>query len=191
MRAVPRNSLYVSATGSVEQVDQASGVREGLYRLDGKLVPAPSSDPLIPAALAGPVDAITGLDGALSLARPRSQRPPGPPPIGHSVGPCSHWWGEEQSSSFPNPLEPGAPLPWIVCGYTPRQVDSAYRIDELHRRHVTGRHASIAIVGAFESPTIRADAEAFARRYALPPLGRSYRQLEAPGTSRFPRDPAD
>ena len=189
--AVPSNRLFVTASGTVAQVERAFGVDESLYSLNGSLVAAPSADPHIPADLAPSVRAITGLDGAMSLARPRSAKPPGPPPIGHSVGPCSRWWGERQSTHYPNPVQPGRPLPWLICGYTPRQIDAAYRIDQLHRVRLTGRGQRIAIVGAFNSPTIRADAETFSRRYGLPRLGGHYHEVVAPGTERFPRDPAE
>ena len=73
----------------------------------------------------------------MSLARPRSD-PPGPPPIGRSVGPCSRCWGEQQSDKYPNPYEPGRPLPWIVCGYTPSQIASRVRDRPAARsRHLT------------------------------------------------------
>ena len=85
--------------------------------------------------------AITGLDGAMSLARPRSD-PPGPPPIGKSVGPCSRWWGEKQSARTTNPVDPGRPLPWIVCGYTPSQIARAYHVDPLHRLRLAGQAPS-------------------------------------------------
>ena len=51
--SVPRNRLFVTAGGTVSQVERAFGVNEGIYRLDGKLVAAPSNDPHIPRALAG------------------------------------------------------------------------------------------------------------------------------------------
>src|SRR5689334_9208519 len=188
--SVPRNRLFVTAGGTVSQVERAFGVREGMYRLDGKLVAAPSNDPHIPRALAGSVTAITGLDGAMSLARPRSD-PPGPPPIGRSVGPCSRWWGEKQSTTYPNPVDPSRPLPWIVCGYTPSQIADAYNVDTLHRLRLTGKHQRIAIVGAFRSPTIRQDVDTFSRHYHLTTLGHHYSEVVAPGTERYPRDAAE
>jgi subtilase family serine protease len=188
--SVPRNRLFVTAGGTVSQVERAFGVNEGIYRLDGKLVAAPSNDPHIPRALADSVTAITGLDGAMSLARPRSD-PPGPPPIGKSVGPCSRWWGEKQSSAYTNPVDPGRPLPWIVCGYTPSQIASAYHVDTLHRLRLTGKHQRIAIVGAFRSPTIRQDVDTFSRHYHLTTLGHHYSEVVAPGTERYPRDAAE
>ena len=187
--SVPHNRLFVTASGTVGQVEQAFKVNESLYTLDGHLVRGPDAEPRIPAALAGDVQAITGLDGAMALAQPRSTPAP-PPPVGRSVGPCSSYWGEKTSTAFPNPLAPGRPLPWIICGYTPRQISSAYGVDQLHAAGIDGRGRTIAITGAFFSPTIRTDIEAFSNRQGLPKLKSRYRQVVAPGTNRFPHDPS-
>src|SRR5205085_2624842 len=81
--------------------------------------------PRIPVGLASSVAAITGLDNADTLARPQHRTPAPPPPTGRSVGPCSHYWDQRSSSAFPNPFDPGQPLPWLICGYTPAQIASA------------------------------------------------------------------
>ncbi len=190
--AVPRNRLFVTARGSVAQVEQTFQLNENVYRVDGRLINGPSADPIIPTALAGTVMAITGLDGAMALAEPRHGTPAPPPPAGRSVGPCSHYWGQAESTRFPNPYQPGRPLPWIICGYTPSQIASAYGIDRLRQLGLDGRGQTIAITGAFFSPTIRTDFDAFSRHYGLPRLdGRRYREYVAPGTLRYPNDPAE
>jgi len=189
---VPENRLFVTAEGSTTQVEQAFQVNENLYRVDGAEVRAPDRDPTVPGTLAPDVRAITGLDGELSLARPQHTSPAPPPPAGKSVGPCSRWWGDQQSSRFPNPFQPGRALPWLLCGYQPSQIDSAYGIDDLHRHGLLGQGQTIAITGAFFSPTIRQDVDHFSRRFGLPGLhGRGYQQIAAPGTQRFPSDPAE
>jgi subtilase family serine protease len=197
--AVPANRLFVTAEGSVARVEEAFGVRENMYRVEGSALRAPNHDPVVPAAVAPLVSAITGLDGAMTLARPNVDTPP-PPPAGTSVGPCSRFWGQRTSSFFTNPYGQ-APLPWIVCGYQPAQIDSAYGIDRLHAAGLDGRGQTIAITGAFFSPTIRRDVAHFSRRYHLDrshghhhhhrSVGFDYRQIAAPGTQRFPRNPAE
>ena len=188
----PRNNLFVTASGSTAQVEQAFSVNIDLYHLDGHLVRAPDQDPSVPAGLAPDVRAITGLDGAMALTAPShtpaATQPP-PPPAGHSVGPCSRYWGQQTSTAYTNPYRPGAPLPWIPCGYTPSQITSAYHVDALHRLGITGRGQTIAITGAFFSPTIRDDANRFSREFRLPKLTRrNYSEVVAPGTLRYPRD---
>jgi len=186
---VPQNHLFVTASGTVAQVERAFQVNESLYQVSGQTLRAPDANPRIPDDLAASVTAITGLDNAYALARPHVQTPAPPPPIGRSVGPCSHYWGEHTSRSFPNPYAPGTPLPWLICGYTPQQIASAYGIDQLQKQHLDGRGQTIAITGAFFSPTIRADLNRFSRTFHLPHA--NYSEVVAPGSTHFPRDPAD
>jgi subtilase family serine protease len=189
MVAVPKNHLFVTASGSVAQVEQAFNINEALYEVDGHTVRAPQSDPVIPAGLASSVTAITGLDSAYALAEPRTKQAPPPPPTGRSLGPCSQYWGQKTSSAFPNPFAPGQPLPWLICGYTPSQIASAYGIDDLHAQGLDGRGQTIAITGAFFSPTIRSDIQAFSKSFGLPPV--RYSEVVAPGTLRYPKDPGE
>jgi subtilase family serine protease len=189
---VPQNRLFVTASGTVADVEQTFDVTEKMYRIDGADVRAPDADPVVPAAIGADVEAITGLDGSLALATPEHRSPAPPPPAGVSVGPCSHYWGQETSRLFPNPYAPGAPLPWLICGYTPAQIDSAYGVSQMRRAGLDGRGQTIAITGAFFSPTLRKDAGSFSREFGLPRLDhRNYRELVAPGTRRYPRDPAE
>jgi subtilase family serine protease len=185
---VPQNHLFVTAKGTVAQVEHAFTVNEAIYSVDGRLLRAPSADPRVPDSLAGTVTAVTGLDSSYSLAEPRIKAPAPPPPTGTSVGPCSHYWGEHSSTTFPNPFAHGQPLPWLICGYTPSQIASAYGIDRLRSSGLDGRGRTIAITGAFFSPTIRADIDRFSRVFGLPEP--SYREVVAPGTLRYPKDPA-
>jgi subtilase family serine protease len=189
---VPANRAFVTASGTVAQVEATFDVAENMYRIDGTTVRAPSADPAVPKAIAPLVQAITGLDGSLALATPDHRSPAPPPPAGKSVGPCSRYWGERTSRLFPNPYAPRTPLPWLICGYTPEQIDSAYGIDGLRRSGLDGRGQTIAITGAFFSPTLLGDANSFSHEFGLPPLGFwNFRQLTAPGTSRYPKDPAE
>jgi subtilase family serine protease len=185
---VPQNNLFVTAEGTVAQVEQAFSVNESIYSVDGRLLRSPDADPRVPDSLAGTVTAVTGLDSAYSLAAPRTKTPAPPPPTGRSVGPCSHYWGERSSTRFPNPYAHGQPLPWLICGYTPSQIASAYGIDRLRSSGLDGRGRTIAITGAFFSPTIRADINRFSDHFGLPRP--SYREVVAPGTLRYPKDAA-
>jgi len=189
---VPGNRLFVTAAGTVADVERTFAVSENMYRIDGTTVRAPDADPAVPAQIAPYVRAITGLDGSLALATPEHNSPAPPPPAGTSVGPCSRYWGERTSSLFPNPYAPGTPLPWLICGYTPAQIDSAYGVSDMHRLGLDGRGQTIAITGAFFSPTLLADANSFSHEFGLPPLGHgNYRERVAPGTRQQPQDPAE
>src|SRR5205823_14966593 len=78
------------------------------------------------------------------------------------------------------------------CAYLPEQCASAYGVAGLRRFGRDGRGQTIAITGAFFSPTLLGDANSFSHEFGLPPLGFwNFRQLIAPGTSRYPKDPAE
>jgi len=189
---VPRNRVFVTAAGTTAQVEQAFQVDERMYSVDGSTLRAPDRAPTVPAGLAPDVMAVTGLDSALDLARPDHASAPPPPPSGTSVGPCSQYWNAQSSTAFTNPFRAGAALPWIICGYQPAQIDDAYGISDLQREGLDGRGQKVAIVGTFFSPTIRRDANHFSEEFHLPRLnGHNYRQLVAPGTLRYGRDPSD
>ena len=188
-------------TGSVAQVEQTFGVNENMYRVDGSVLRAPNADPVVPAAVAPLVSAITGLDGAMTLATPERRhaarlRPPARPS------------GRARATGASAPRRTSRtrtgrdPLPWLICGYQPAQIDSAYGIDRLHAAGLDGRGQTIAITGAFFSPTIRQDVEHFSHRFHLDhghgflfhhhgSAGFDYREIVAPGTRRFPKDPAE
>jgi subtilase family serine protease len=186
---VPQNHLFVTASGTVAQVEHSFNVNEALYQVGDQTVRAPDANPTIPGSLASSVTAITGLDSAYALAEPRTKTPAPPPPVGTSVGPCSHYWGEHTSGAFPNPFDPGHALPWLICGYTPAQIASAYGIDQLRASGLDGRGQTIAITGAFFSPTIRADVNSFSKSFGLPKV--RYSEVVAPGTLKYPKDPAE
>jgi len=63
-----------------------------------------------------------------------------------------------QSNSHPRP---------VLC-YGPYQIRAAYGVSGLLARQITGRGASIAIIDAYGSPTIRKDLQAFTSAWGLP-----------------------
>ena len=95
-----------------------------------------------------------GLDTAKSVMKP-SLPPPGP---NYWVAkPCSTYYGEKTATNKPKAY--GKHQPWAVCGYTPSQVRGAYGVTA---SGMTGKGQTVAIVDAYASPTIRADANQFA-----------------------------
>ena len=64
----PLNHTYIPVRGSVAQIQRAFDVRIGEYRVRGQLLRAPSGAPSIPAALAGLVRGVLGLDDTTMVA---------------------------------------------------------------------------------------------------------------------------
>ena len=182
---VPDNHLFVTASGTVAQVERAFQVNESLYQVSGQTVRAPDANPRIPDDLAGERDGDHGARQRLragAAARPNAGAAAARP--APRSAPARTTGVSTPAAHFPNPYAPGKPLPWLICGYTPQQIASAYGIDQLQKQHLDGRGQTIAITGAFFSPTIRADLDRFSRTFRLPHA--RYSELVAPGTTQYP-----
>jgi subtilase family serine protease len=68
---------------------------------------------------------------------------------------CSSYFGQLAADAYP--AVQGSVAPLAVCGYTPEQLRTAYDTDS-----DTGRGVTVAILGAYGSPTMPADADKYA-----------------------------
>ncbi|MGI8803080.1 MAG: S53 family peptidase [Solirubrobacteraceae bacterium] len=182
---VPPNNQFVEATGTAGQVEQAFGVKLSDYAFKGRRLRAPDRELSVPASLAGAVSGVVGVDQAMALLRPDNaavdrvagapRRPaaaplaPGvaPPPDGfRNAPPCSAYWAQKTSGATLPPFD-GYPqnLPYAPCGYTPTQLRQAYGVDSLVNARIDGRGTTVAVIDAFASPTLLADAQEYARRH--------------------------
>lgn len=153
---------YVAARGTAAAAGRAFAVGFARYRApDGHIYRAPTREPKVPAAAASAVLAVGGLDTApdpiepwarVSAPRARATRPRGP------ADPCSHYFGEVMASGKPTAY--GRHWPWSICGYTPRQLRGAYNVTA---SGMTGAGQTVAIVLPYQSPTLLADANRYAR----------------------------
>ncbi len=177
---------YVSAEASVAQVAATFGVTQDLYLYRGRTVRANNELPSIPAALAGKVLAIEGLDASnarhpnhVSVLEGERRAPQGvvaeetatvtPPPVAAALPSpyCDTYAGDLEATLSTAPTPYAATLPWLLCGYTPQQVRQAYG---LNRVPATGSGVTVAIVDAYASPTLMADGNAYAKNHKLPKL---------------------
>ncbi|SFW91943.1 S53 family peptidase [Amycolatopsis australiensis] len=162
---IPSNRAYVEATGTADQTEKAFAVNLGKYRVKGQTLRAADKNLSVPANLAGDVLGVVGVDQATNLFKPDhntgsatpSDVPPGPG--FRNAPPCSAYYGEKIDTT--DPAYNGKQLPYAPCGYTPAQLRSAYGVD---KAGADGKGTTIAIVDAFASPTIYADASEYARR---------------------------
>ncbi|HEX5501138.1 MAG TPA: S53 family peptidase, partial [Thermomicrobiales bacterium] len=185
---VPLNGLYVKAEGTVAQAEQAFGAALNVYSVDGLDVRAPAGELQVPASLSGIVAGVVGLDDSAAFVHPDHVVSDAPPPATIvQPGPCSNYWAQQTSTAFTNPYDPGTALPWIVCGYTPSQLQGAYGTAGLIAQGIDGSGQTVAIIDAYASPTIVEDANAFSAAYGLPRLtGANFQQVVAPGTYHHP-----
>lgn len=174
--AVPSNNAYVEATGTVAKVQSAFGVHLGQYRVHGKTLRAADTDLSVPSTIGASVLGIVGANQSMSrpmhttgtatsaAATPTAAKPGDvPPPAGfRNSQPCGAYYGEKVDTT--DPAYGGKQLPYAPCGYKPGQLRSAYGISSAVDHGVDGSGVTVAIVDAFASPTLYADAATYARR---------------------------
>jgi subtilase family serine protease len=200
------NGAYVAATATVNQLRTTFKVTQNLYSYKGLTLRANKEEPTIPAALAGKILYIGGLDDTTQLRQPfhhsvvtgalvapktaaSSSTPVTPPPVaaGNPSPYCNQQYG---SGALVAKLSTaadvyGADIPWLGCGYTPAQIQEAYG---LNRVKYTGKGVTVAIVDAFASPTLFADANRYAANHGLPALklGVNFSQIIPVGAYNVP-----
>ncbi len=200
---VGAQGMFVSATATVRQLRQTFNVGQNLYLYKGRTLRANDGEPALPAALAGKIVYVEGLDDTTSLRttyhrsatrgeftapaaapEPASATPDSlsasavtPPPVAAGLPSpyCNTWFGQT-TAVLSTPADTyGANIPWLVCGYTPQQIRAAYGLDQVR---LDGKGITIAIVDAFASPTLKADANRYAANHGLPKLtGANFRQI--------------
>jgi subtilase family serine protease len=184
----------IDATGTVAETERAYGTALNEYKTRAGTFRAPATDARVPAGLSSAVAAVSGLDSRPALARPaslvthgplRPERGPAPLPMSKGADgapflgptPCSAYYG--QLTDTTDPEFAGAHQPYAICGYTPAQLRGAYGLTP----NQTGRGVTVAIVDAYASPTLLADAN----QYAVNQGGQPF----APGQFTETTDPAD
>src|SRR5580698_4836478 len=168
--AVPGDRLFVGASGPASRVERAFGVSLGMYKVAGQThalrrykgtlsIPASMSRTISGAiGISQAVDttSLTSTPAAPAAAKPSDAEPP--PPAGfRNPQPCSAFWGQKtdtaDAASLYAPFT--APQSYDICGYKPHQLRSAYGLSGWGDN---GRGETVAIVDAYDSPTLQSDA---------------------------------
>ena len=186
---------YVTARGTVADVQRATGVQLNRVSLNGEVHRFPASQPVIPGAAGKLVYAVQGL--ADLKYQNYSARPVNPDtgfpvpmlPLAH-VGPAQQFFNANclrgtQTRDFftgghgPYAIYSGArygtnindgPPNLPYCGYTAPQVDKAYGLTSLYKKKLDGTGQTVVIVDAYGSDTITNDANLFSQINGLPQL---------------------
>jgi subtilase family serine protease len=172
--------MYVEATGTTAQIDKVFGTKVQNYTYQGKTVHANSTELSLPentpAAVSGMISGVLGIDQGTALKTPGDTLPP-PGPGFRAATPCSSYYGQKTATDLPAAPD-GKKKPYAVCGYEPKQYQSAYGVSDLIKRGLDGRGVTVAITDAYASPTILADAQKYNRKHGLPAFkGRQFRQI--------------
>ncbi len=191
--AVGPLGTYVSAMATVGQLRTAFAVSQKLYRYGSTTLRANREAPRVPAELASKILFIEGLDDTTFLKRPQhvsvtagTLRAPAarsaalssaaspavlaPPVASNTPSPyCSTYFGDNNATLSTQPAPYGKTLPWLSCGYTPQQIQSAYGLNPFNIG-LDGRGVTVAILDAYASPTLQSDGNHYAANHHLPAL---------------------
>ncbi|MEY9875128.1 subtilase family serine protease [Streptacidiphilus sp. MAP12-33] len=164
---------YVEVTGSAAAQARAFGTTLHQYRVDGVLQHAPTSDVVVPPQVASAVLAVTGLSTVTPMARPDSVKvhdtlagATGTNGGGiNTTATCSDYWGQKKVTGGPVGYTPHTT--YDECSFDPSQLRKAYGITA---SGLTGKGATVAIVDAYASATMQADANRFATAHGDKPF---------------------
>jgi subtilase family serine protease len=163
--ATASNNAYVQASGTAAQIQHAFAVHLNIYSVKGQHRRAVDANLSLPSSILSSVTSVSGLNQSLSkpLNSGATAAPAvAPPPPGfRNAPPCGAYYGQKIDRTDP-PFN-GRHLPYAPCGYKPAQMRSVYGIAGTVNRGVSGRGQTVAILDAFASPTLYADAAKYAR----------------------------
>ena len=177
---VAGGNLWIDATGSVAQLDKAFGTALRTYSVGGKSLRAPSGQVSVPAEIAASITTVSGLADKPSQRAPLTRRV-APEPNRHAAGvaaptatrppisQCSDYWGQH-SQTLPQAYGQ-TQFNTYICGYAPAQLRTAYGTSPLVKHGLDGHGVTVAIIDAYASPTMLADANAYADTFGEPRFG--------------------
>jgi subtilase family serine protease len=214
---VPDNNMYIQAQGTAAQVKSAFSSRLGHYNVSGVQRRGPVDQPSLPAGILSRVGGVLGLSDSVKLA-PHNIRSGSVQSIngtttlldpnhtatdggtadagaGTAAPPtaCSQFWNQNTAT-----VEPAygkdypATTSSFLCGYTPPQIRGAYGTDSLVSKKTDGTGVTVAIIDAFQSPTLLADAQKYALAHdpSHPLLSSQFTAVTGPATQN-PEPPVD
>jgi subtilase family serine protease len=171
---------YVQATAPVSTIDTALKVQMRYYRSSpgvsaGKYPLRANDRPVsLPAALAGSVLGVTGLDNAAPVqmyARPGN---PGATNTSPTTKPlafaCSAWYAQHYSPRLPAKFG-ATQFPTVLCGYSAGQLRRGYG----YNRHNIGKGVTVALVELGLTPDMFLTLQDYA----------SVMRIQAPSTLRY------
>jgi subtilase family serine protease len=181
---VGSNAHYLDVHGSAADVDRAFGTHLHEYAVQGKLLTAPATNAVIPASVASAILGVNGLsdnaptmraqaepvDPAQGVSADAKGKPkPAPKPKAGlpTVATCSAYWGQKKVSGAPKGYT--ANTTFDQCSFTPAQLRKAYGVTA---SGLTGKGARVAIVDAYGSSTMLADANRFAVNHGDKPFAK-------------------
>ncbi|SEL68571.1 S53 family peptidase [Streptacidiphilus jiangxiensis] len=162
-RVVGGNSHYLTVAGDASAATRAFGAHLHAYRKGGHVYTAPDGLTTVPASVADDVLSVTGLDSAPHQAH-HDDTLPGPGSAFVNAPPMSDYYGAQSATTVPKAY--GRVMPYVVRGYTGKQLRAAYGATATG---LTGAGVKIAVVDAYDSPTLLSDLSQYATAHGDAP----------------------
>jgi subtilase family serine protease len=198
--ATDKLNRYVTARGTVADVQRAAGVQLNRVAIKGEVHRAPGGAPVVSGPAGKVVSAVQGLSDlkyknhAMRPIDPDTGKPVPMVPLSKlgmsKVGPAQKFFDAnclrapqtrvfKTNGGSPYAVYSGSryggnitngPPNLAPCGYDAPQVDTAYGLTALYKAGLDGTGQTVVIVDAFGSDTITADANVFSQINGLPAL---------------------
>jgi subtilase family serine protease len=169
LASVSGDRMIVEASGTAAQVESAFGTSLSYHTVQGQKLILNDTDLSVPSSVAPVISGVSGISQTIATpddttgatTTTSAASPSAAPPAGfRNAQPCSAYYGQIEAASFP-PVPGGYPndAPYAPCGYTPPQIRSAYGLTG----QTTGSGVTVAVVDAYASPTLFADAHEYSK----------------------------
>jgi subtilase family serine protease len=205
--SVGPHNFYVRASGTARNIESALHVSLNYYQVRGQSIRANDSDPMIEGPAGSVVRHVSGLDTA-EFTHPNHPRPTPPTSsmlaktnstVSGDASPAADFFsnicfpgiktesyttgGGYPKATF-NGHDYGGPSSGLGCGYTPDEIQTAFKLKGLYAEGFDGTGQTIIIEDWCGSPTILSDANAFSKKFGLPKLtSANFSILEVPTKS--------
>lgn len=181
-----QGNRWVTASGTVGQINSAFSTTLRNYRYKGHVMHAPSHALSVPRSVAGLIAGVVGVTNDGALRSPSHvTTSAGGSTVDSSTGPsdalpppsqCSVFWDQHEQTGPPAFGKTSFPTP--NCGYTAAQFRGAYNVQSAVNRGNDGHGVTVAIIDAYASPTIVADNNALSAANGEPLLGNQYTETD-------------
>jgi len=210
VQAVAENNMYIKVQGTVGDIQKAFHVQIDQYKFNGKTYRGNKGNPSTDDIPGARIAAVTGLDDfgfEPAFARPtEADGKPVPFTPLNKVGPSGlffegHAFRPPETHTFTDTTDTatytgnryGSDITNTTLGhlppqgYSPDEVQTAYKLKPLHAAGLNGTGETIVIVDAYGSATIAQDAAVFTQLYDLSPI--NLQIVKAPGLTHNPHGP--
>ena len=168
---------YLEVAGTVGATQAAFGTSIHKFATSAGVIDGTTSDIKIPAALATSILAVSGLSGQVTVAQPDSVKAAdtsatAAPAKSGGIGTdpsCSTSYGQTSTAKdgLPAGYDGDTKVPLSQCSWIPSQLREAYGVT---KTGLTGKGVTVAVVDAYGSSTMEADADQYSVNHGDKPF---------------------